>query len=56
MILHASRMCRRRGYPQTHDPSGATFDCTVTAAGPLPYGFAFWGDYTGQTISVNAPP
>jgi N-acetyl-beta-hexosaminidase len=40
---------------QTRDASGVTFDCTVTAAGPLPYGLAFWGDYTGQTIRVSAP-
>ena len=39
----------------TRDASGVTFDCTVTAAGSLPYGFAFWGDYTGQTIHVAAP-
>jgi hypothetical protein len=40
---------------QSSDASGVTFDCTVTAIGPLPYGFAFWGDYTGQTITVDAP-
>ena len=40
---------------QTSDASGVTFDSVVTAAGPLPYGFAFWGDYTGQTISVSSP-